>query len=194
MRFTPAFCEAFLIFFQVLRNTHQEYQNKLTLLTLFWKQLPENSALLKASKVTVKAFLLSEVMYYREKRKSNVQKSNIGYTLAQNTGNNSLRKAVLYAFCKPQEGSPTCQAMLPLTTKVVVYHVQIVPLSLAQNGVTLFSRKTSSSMTDLGPLTISLLPEECHTVLGKPTSSTSSFPIRTFPGSARDSWDASPFK
>lgn len=84
--------------------------------------------------------------------------------------------------------------VLHLITKVVVYQVQITTLSLAQNRGHPFLSRAFSSLPDLGSLTPSFLSEECHIVLDKPTSSTSSFPIGTHPTRTRESWNASLYK
>ena len=86
-------------------------------------------------------------------------------------------------------------ALLCFATKVVVYHVRTVLLSSAPNGGLSFLSGASISLPDLGILTHNLLPEEeCHIVLGKPTSSTSSFPVRTCPASTCDFWNSSLYR
>ena len=64
-----------------------------------------------------------------------------------------------------------------------------------EQNVGLFLIRTSLSLTVSGkPYSLHILPGKGQVVLGRPTSSTSSFSIRTCPASTWKSWNASSYK
>lgn len=66
-----------------------------------------------------------------------------------------------------------------MLTKVVVYHVRTVLLSLGQKWKgSLFFSKASFYLPNLGSLTPDCLPEECYLVLGEIVGSPSSLHVR----------------
>jgi hypothetical protein len=84
--------------------------------------------------------------------------------------------------------------MLDFTTKVVAYHVQIAPLSLTQIDELPLLSSTSFSLPDLESQNSNFLPDQCQIVLGKPTRSTFSFPIRTHLANTWNFWNGFPYK
>lgn len=76
-----------------------------------------------------------------------------------------------------------------LRLQVEVYHVQIVPLSLAQKGGLPFTVELSLLAWGAWP---SVWGRSCS--LGKLTSSASSFSIRTSPARTWNYWNASPYE